>query len=134
MLKVVGTIIIENRKLLLNQPRKRAIYQLIAGKIEQGETPLQAIYREASEEIMTDTLNPNAFEFLMEFEETASSDPNLKIHYYLFNYKDKLLCEPQISDEIANFLWYDTSIKDIELSPTLKNVVIPYLIKNGLID
>ena len=37
------------------------------------------------------------------------------------------------SEEIANHLWYDTTIKDCLLSNTLKNEVIPYCIKNKLI-
>ena len=133
MLKVVGTLFIKDRKLLLNSPRKREIYQLIAGKMEAGETPAEAIYREACEELSTNTLNSSLFEFLMNFEETASSDPNLKIDYYLFNYKEPLNCQLITTDEIADFVWYDTKTK-LPLSPTLEHIVIPYCIKNNLID
>ncbi len=133
MLKVVGTLFIKNRKLLLNQPRKRPIYQLIAGKLEGEETPLEAIYRESSEELMTNSLDSTLFEFLMNFEETASSDPNLKIDYYLFNYRGELNCPLKTSEEITNFVWYTTKM-DIPLSPTLEHIVIPYCIKNNLID
>ena len=70
----------------------------------------------------------------MEFEETASSDPNLKIHYYLFNYKEELTCNLTTTEEITEFVWYDTSVKDIQLSPTLNHIVIPYCLKNNLID
>ena len=38
MLQVVGTLFIKDKKLLLNRPRKRPIFQLIAGKMEAGET------------------------------------------------------------------------------------------------
>ncbi len=133
MLKVVGTLFIKDRKLLLNQPRKRPIYQLIAGKMEEGETPAEAIYREACEELITDALNPKLFEFLMNFEETASSDPNLKIDYYLFNYKGEFNIPLQTSEEITDFVWYNTNTK-VPLSPTLEHIVIPYCIKNNLID
>ena len=133
MLKVVGTLFIKDRKLLLNQPRKRPIYQLIAGKMEEGETPAEAIYREACEELITDTLRPELFEFLMNFEETASSDPNLKIDYYLFNYTGELNFKLQTSDEITDFVWYNTKT-NVPLSPTLEHIVIPYCIQNNLID
>ena len=36
-MRVVGTLFIENEKLLLNLSRKSTIYQLVAGKIENGE-------------------------------------------------------------------------------------------------
>ena len=133
MLKVVGTLFIKNRKLLLNKPRKREIFQLIAGKMEQNETPIDAIFRESSEELLTNTLDKSLFEFLMNFEETASSDPNLKIDYYLFNYKGDLTCQLQTSEEIADFVWYDSTL-NIPLSPTLQHIVIPYCLKNNLID
>ena len=134
MLKVVGTLFIKNRKLLLNRPRKRPIFQLIAGKIEPNEVPQEAIYREACEELSTTDLNPNAFKFIMEFEETASSDPNLKIHYYLFNYEEELNCNLLTTEEITEFIWFDTSMTDIALSPTLNHIVIPYCKENNLID
>ena len=134
MLQVVGTLFIKNRKLLLNRPRKRPIFQLIAGKMEQNESPIDAIFRESCEELSTNNLNKNSFNFLMEFEETASSDPNLKIHYYLFNYEEELNCELSTNDEITEFIWYNTLVNDIQLSPTLNHIVIPYCLKNNLID
>ena len=134
MLKVVGTLFIKDRKLLLDKPRKRPTHQMVGGKVEPNETPTQAAYREACEELVTDTLDPSLFEFIMDFEETASSDPNLKIHFHLFRYNGILNCEPQTSDEIEGFLWYNTSLGESMLTPTLKHYVIPYCIKNNLID
>ena len=134
MLKVVGTVFIKDRKLLLNRPRKRPIFQLIAGKIEPNETPIDAVFRESCEELSTDNLDRNKFEFLMEFEETAASDPNLKIHYYLFTYKEELNCQLSTTEEITELIWYDTSMTELPLSPTLNHIVIPYCIKNNLID
>jgi 8-oxo-dGTP pyrophosphatase MutT (NUDIX family) len=134
MLQVVGTLFIKNRKLLLNRPRKRPIFQLIAGKMEAGETPLQAVYRESCEELSTNSLDKSSFQFLMEFEETAASDPNLQIHYYLFNYTSEIDCNLTTTEEITELLWYDTTMKDIPLSPTLNHIVIPYCIENNLID
>ena len=134
MLQVVGSLFIKNRKLLLNRPRKRPVFQLIAGKMEENESPLESIYRESCEELSTNLLDINKFNFIMEFEETASSDPKLKIYYYLFNYNDEFNFELIENEEISEFIWYDTSIKNIKLSPTLQNIVIPYCIKNNLID
>ena len=134
MLQVVGTLFIKDRKLLLNRPRKRPIFQLIAGKMEINEQPLDAIYRESCEELATNNLDKSKFEFLMEFEETAASDPNLKIHYFLFNYQDELNCNLTTSEEITELIWYNTTMTDIPLSPTLNHIVIPYCLDNNLID
>lgn len=134
MLQVVGTLYIENRKLLLTKPRKHKAYQLVAGKIEQGESPLESAIRESREELGTDKLDTSQFEFIMDFEELTSSEPHVPMQYYLFRYNSKLIDEPRTSDEIEGFVWYDTSLTDIPLSFTLQDVVIPYCVDNNLID
>ena len=134
MLKVVGTMFIDNNKLLLDKPRKRPTYQMIGGKVEDNETVLEAAIRECHEE-----LGPNAiidetkFELVKDFIETATSDPNLKIHFHLFNYTGVLKGELTTSEEIENFVWYDTSMNNIPLSHVLNNKVIPYCLKNKTI-
>ena len=50
-MKVVGTMFFENEKLLIDKPRKRPTYQMIGGKVEEGETTLQAAIRECHEEL-----------------------------------------------------------------------------------
>ena len=133
-MKVVGTMFIENNKLLLNKPRKNPTYQLIAGKVEEGETLLEAAIRECHEELGHNAIiDETLFEEIMNFEEIASSDPNLKIHFYLFYYKGKLKGDLTTSNEIESFIWYDTSMKDIKLSHVLNNKVIPYCLENKLI-
>lgn len=39
MLNVVGTMFFHQNKLLIDKPRKRSTYQMIGGKVEEGETP-----------------------------------------------------------------------------------------------
>lgn len=50
-MKVVGTMFFEDDKLLIDKPRKRPTYQMIGGKVEEGETPLDAAIRECHEEL-----------------------------------------------------------------------------------
>ncbi len=134
-MKVVGTIFLKDRKLLLDKPTKRPTHQMIGGKVENGETPLQAAIRECHEELGSKAkFDENLFEFIMDFDEIASSDPNLKIHFYLFKYNGELSGELTTSDEIASFLWYNTSLGGDILSNTLNHKVIPYCIENNLID
>ena len=51
MLKVVGTIFLKDKKLLIDKPRTKPTHQMIGGKVEEGETPLQAAIRECYEEL-----------------------------------------------------------------------------------
>ena len=134
MMKVVGTMFIENNKLLLDKPRKNPTYQLIAGKVEEGETVLEAAIRECHEELGGKVIiDETLFKEVMNFEEIASSDQNLKIHFYLFYYEGKLKGELTTSDEIESFIWYDTSMKDVKLSHVLNNKVVPYCLNKKLI-
>ena len=70
----------------------------------------------------------------MDFDEIATSDPNLKIHFYVYKYNGELEGNLNTSDEIEKFLWYDTSYGVEILSNTLKNEVVPYCKKEDLID
>ena len=133
-MEVVGALYIKNNKLLLDKPRKRPTYQLVAGKIESDESPLEAIIRESHEELGNKVFfDEKAFEFIMEFDEIASSDNKTQIHYYLFKYNGVLEGAFETSEEIESFLWFDTSSSDILLSNTLNHVVIPYCLKHKLI-
>ena len=112
MLKVVGTMFFNNRKLLIDKPRKRPTYQMVGGKVEEGESPLEAAIRECHEELGNKAVfDEKLFELIMEFDEIATSDGKTPIHFYVFKYNGT----------------------DI-LSNTLKNEVIPYCMKNNLID
>ena len=134
MLKVVGTIFLKENKLLIDKPRTKPTHQMIGGKVEEKETPLQAAIRECYEELGPKAIfDESKFEQVMAFDEIATSDPNLKIHFYVFKYNGILEGTLETSEEIESFLWYDTSIKEDILSNTLKHKVIPYCIENNLI-
>ncbi len=133
-MQVVGTMFFKDNKLLIDKPRKRATYQMIGGKIEAGETPLQAAIRECYEELQISSLDESLFEFIMDFDETATSDKSLKIHFFVFRYNGELIDDPQVSKEIEAFMWYDSSCGTEILSNTLKNEVVPYCLNNKLIN
>ena len=134
MIKVVGTMFFDNERLLLDKPRRRPTYQLVAGRIEDWEMPLEAAIRECHEELGDEAIfDESLIEPVMDFDEIASSDGVTPIHFYLFKYNGKLTGKLKISDEIESFLWYESSMGDEMLSNTLKHQVIPYCLKNKLI-
>ncbi|CDE55516.1 MAG TPA: NUDIX hydrolase [Clostridiales bacterium] len=133
-MKVVGTMFFENEKLLIDKPRKRPTYQMIGGKVEDGETTLQAAIRECHEELGDEAIfDEEKFELIMEFDEIATSDGITPIHFYVYKYNGKLQGILKTSEEIEKFLWYDTDMDNNILSNTLKNEVVPYCKKNNLI-
>ena len=123
---VVGTMFFKDNKLLIDKPRKRLTYQMVGGKVEKGETPMQAAIRECHEELGEKAIfDESLFNLTMEFDEIATSDGITPIHFYVFTYKDELKGDLNTSEE--------TKDGNEILSNTLKNEVVPYCIKNGLI-
>ena len=124
-----------DRKLLIDKPRKRPTYQMVGGKVEEGESPLEAAIRECHEELGNKAVfDEKLFELIMEFDEIATSDGKTPIHFYVFKYNGELDGEFTTSEEIERFKWYSSNDGTDILSNTLKNEVIPYCMKNNLID
>ena len=133
-INVVGTMFFKDGKLLIDKPRKRPTFQMIGGSVEIGETTLQAAIRECHEELGENAIfDENNFEFVMDFQEIATSDQATKIHFYVFKYNGELKGEITTSEEIEKFMWFAIDDDMNILSNTLKNEVVPYCIKEGLI-
>ena len=65
-MKVVGTLFIKEKKLLLVKPSRRPTYQLPAGKVEEGESTLKAAIRECHEELGCNALfDESKFKFII---------------------------------------------------------------------
>ena len=134
IINVVGTMFFKDGKLLIDKPRKRPTFQMIGGSVEDGESTLQAAIRECHEELGENAIfDESKFEFVMDFLEIATSDQTTRIHFYVFKYNGELQGDLTISDEIEQFMWFGIDDDISLLSNTLKNEVIPYCIKEGLI-
>ena len=133
-MKVVGTMFFKDNSLLIDKPRKRPTFQMIGGKVEEGETPKEAAIRECHEELGSKAIfDEEKFELVMEFDEIATSDGVTPIHFYVFKYNGNLNGELSTSSEIEKFLWYQSRDGETILSNTLKHKVIPYCLQNNLI-
>lgn len=133
-MNVVGTMFFKDKKLLIDKPRKRPTYQMIGGRVEEGETPLEAAIRECHEELGSKAIfDSSKIKLVMEFDEIATSDGKTPIHFYVFKYDGILEGELNTSEEIEKFLWYESKDGEDILSNTLKNEVIPYCLDNNLI-
>ncbi len=131
---VVGTMFFKDKKLLIDKPRKRPTYQMIGGRVEDKETPLEAAIRECHEELGEEAIfDNNLFELVMDFNEIATSDGVTPIHFYVFKYNGELKGNLNTSEEIEAFKWYESSDGTAILSNTLKNEVVPFCLKNNLI-
>lgn len=134
IIDVVGTMFFKNGRILIDKPRKRPTYQMIGGKKEYNETIIDAAIRECHEELGNKAIfDSKRIHLIMDFIEIATSDPNLKIHMYVFEYDGILEGELTESEEIEKFMWFGIDDDRNLLSNTLKNEVIPYCIEKGKI-
>ena len=132
IIDVVGVMFFKDNKILIDKPRKRPTYQMVGGRVEEGETPLEAAIRECHEELGDKAIfNIDKIEPVMDFIETATSDPNLKIHMYVFKYNGLLEGETTTSEEIESFMWFGVHDDQSILSNTLKNEIIPWALKES---
>ena len=133
-MNVVGTMFFENKRLLIDKPRKRQTYQMIGGRVEEDETPLEAAIRECHEELGNEAIfDEELLELVMEFDEIATSDGKTPIHFYVYKYNGLLEGKLNTSEEIEMFKWYESKDGTDILSNTLKNEVVPYCLKRKLI-
>ena len=133
-MKVVGTMFFEDQRLLIDKPRKRLTYQMIGGRVEDGESTLEAAIRECHEELVSEAVFDSLlFELVIEFDEIATSDGVTPIHFYVFKYNGKLKGLIKTSEEIEAYKWYQSKDGKEILSNTLKNEVVPYCLNKKLI-
>ena len=131
---VVGTMFFKDKKLLIDKPRKRPTYQMVGGRVEEWENPLDAAIRECHEELGDKVnIDEKKISLVMDLEEIATRDNKTKIHFYVYKYEGELEGEFTESEEIDNFLWYESSLGEEILSNTLKHKVVPYCLENNLI-
>ena len=134
-MNVVGTMFFKDKRLLIDKPRKRPTFQMIGGRVEDDETPLEAAIRECHEELGKEAIfDESKLELVMEFDEIATSDGVTPIHFYVFMYIGSLEGTLNTSEEIEKFLWYNSLCDENILSNTLKHRVIPYCLEKELID
>lgn len=134
IIEVVGTMFFRDGKLLIDKPVSKPTFQMIGGKVELGEPTKEAAIRECHEELGEKAIfDEERIEFVMDFEEIATSDPTQKIHMNIFQYNGELKGELTVSQEIESFMWFGADDDRNLLSNTLKNEIVPYCIEKGLI-
>ncbi|SKA33650.1 NUDIX domain-containing protein [Chitinophaga eiseniae] len=107
----VGLIVVENRKLLLAFSKNKEAWYLPGGKVDAGETALQAMQREIKEELNMD-LAEESLQWYYHITAPAFGEKNLLMRQDCFRHR--LLQTPQPSAEIGaiRFFSLDTYRKE----------------------
>ena len=124
VLRVAAGIITDPAgRTLLVRKRGTTAFMQAGGKIEHGESALQALIRELQEELGLE-VDLDATEYLGSFKADAANEPDTIIRAEVFALSTALTIVP--SDEIEQLLWIDTEEPvGIELAPLTRDTILP---------
>ena len=127
-----GGVIIRNRQFLVTRSVGKDVFIAPGGKLEPGETMIQALQREIEEEIQI-TINPATLESLGSFRAEAAGKKDVIVEMEVFLIND-IEDEPRPSNEIEEIRWIDSQTKDITLGSIFEHDVMPILKQRDLIN
>lgn len=126
-ISISDVIIIENNKVLLVQEKKQMAYALWnfpGGKLEPGETPEKAAYREIREELSVDLIKPK---FIKTYP-VQNSGVNLDLNTFTGSIKGNVKIK---DDELLAYGWF--SLESIEgMKDKLRGEIIVDQVREAL--
>jgi ADP-ribose pyrophosphatase YjhB (NUDIX family) len=134
--EVVGVAFFKEGRLLICESVRSANvgeYTLIGGGVIEGETIPGACVREIKEEINKDfDINENDLIKIDSYVEGAASDPSIIVNIHVFVSYKEVNVEFIPNKEILEYHWYKLDEVGRNLSSSIREHVIPYAIKEGL--
>lgn len=125
----VAAIVIRNPQGHVLTVRKKSStkYQLPGGKLEEGETLVDAALREVSEEVGLH-LNAENLDKLGTFDASAANEPGETVVGTIFTCTHTVTNdEPHAAAEIGDIAWVNPAAPDRELAHLLRDRVFPAL-------
>jgi 8-oxo-dGTP diphosphatase len=121
----VGLAAVVDRRLLVVRKRGGSVFILPGGKPERGESDLQALTRELSEELGCSVEAPV---LVGTFKDVAAGHDDAVVVVRL--YAGKLVGNPEPQAEIAEQAWLDLGRSaSLPLAPSMVNSIVPHLRK-----
>ena len=129
----VAGIIIKDKKLLFARATGEDSFFGPGGRIEDGETPEQAMVRELKEELSID-VSPEDLEFFGDYSAATDTHRGKTTRTKAFVVK-KWSSDPVPSAEVEELKWLTSELPDnIRVGSTFGGEVLPALNKLGLVD
>lgn len=101
-------------------------FMMPGGKVEPGETHLQAVVREVGEELHLD-LDPERLHHLGLFHAPAANEPGFSVRCDVYVWPDPLTELPTVHDEIVEAMWVPITSRAPDIAPLSRDVVFPHL-------
>lgn len=120
-----GIIIDPKGRLLIVRKKNTHKFMLPGGKIDAGESPIEALMRELNEEVGI-VIPPILAHFIKTYEAPAANEPGYFIRSNLFFVLLPELMTVTANAEIAEAIWITPKeIPNYELAPLMTSFVIP---------
>jgi len=122
--------IVRGKKLLVVRKYNTSKFLLPGGKPEDGESLEEALSREVKEELDAD-VKPGSVKYYGIFEDVAANEPDTIIQISLSLGEVEGNLKP--SSEIEEIAWIGRDHK-VALAPSIRNKILPALIRDGIVD
>ena len=127
----IGLAAIQDGRLLIVRKKGTRLFMMPGGRPEAGETEIQTLSREITEET-TATLSDIGLIFFGEFEDAAANESGTVVRMKV--YVGSIDGQIRSSREIAEDRWFDPHQDDWDiLSDINKKHIVPDLLKQGLL-
>lgn len=127
-----GGVIIKDRKFLVTRSVGKDIFIAPGGKLEEGETPTEALAREMFEEVQIQ-IHTASLEVLGTFFAQAAGKEGQMLQMDVFVIRD-FNGEVSPSSEVEEIKWINTLTNDIKIGSIFEHDVMPLLKQRDLID
>ena len=110
-LNTAGLVVIQGDSILLAYSKNKQAWYLPGGKIDAGETSLQALIREISEELNV-TLRPEDISFYCHIQALAYGEQQLMMEQDCFLYQQPIDPKPSLEIEKVAYFNLETYAKE----------------------